>query len=505
MKKNVTILHSRLWQAVFALLMLVAPVFSERASASNAPEDAWRYTVMLNGVRQLKLDMPVYDEDGYDSWVDKGYVYITCEGKKETLFYYKSWDKSGTHPSAKFYKGVDGTMVMTRDRDYSSISVTTSEKEATIPIISGTEYAIIHLTWTIPNSYRGKTVTISWDIHKTGNGDNITGEKSRDIAITASEWQLPAAPDLVMPEVMAHVLSYDASHIGTMTVFYSVAANNVKNITAYWKEMTGNVYNDKSMDLGKSMSGFAYLPADRCIKDFYVQATYQDSENEEQTTRSESFDLPTLHSPQTVNAHLQEDGKVVITWKTNHQTWDDIASNDMWEIQRNTSERPDATSSFWRTLDMVSYEPGINEYTYTDESLLSEYDGHDVYYRVRRVGTSVWNWGPGSGYAMAKLPATLMLPYFSSATVQRDGEWDEQNHNIDLQFALGAQYANSLEVKSVQFSPGVNGAPVTPANYQLPVDGKGRIVLRNAQDWEALVAWVNYNDSQTEHKVIMAN
>ena len=494
-----------LFKTFVMMLILLLPFQANEVSASNAPEDAYRYTVMLSGMRQMTLDMPVYDEDGYDSWIDKGYVYITCDGKKETLFYYRSWDKSGSHPVAKFYKGVDGTMILKRDRDYSSINVTTSEKEATIPIISGTDYAIIHLVWTIPASYRGKTVTISWNIHKTGNGDNITGEKSRDIGISSSEWQIPNAPELVTPEVMDPVLSYDASHIGTMMLFYNIATNNVKRITGFWKEVNGAMYNDHSIDLNKNVSGFAYLPADQCIKDFYIQATYIDSEDAEQTTESERIDLPTLHQPQNVSAQLQEDGKVVISWKTNHTTWDDISPSDMWEVQRNTSERPEASSSYWRTLDMVSYSPGTEEYTYTDESLLADYKGHDIYYRIRRVGTSSWNWGPNSGYAMAKLPATLMLPYFSSATVQRSGEWDNTHHNVDLQFALGAQFANSTQVKGVRFAPGILGASATTADYELPVDKQGRIVLRNAADWEALVTWVNNKDSQTEHKVIMAN
>ena len=256
-----------LFKTFVMMLILLLPFQANEVSASNAPEDAYRYTVMLSGMRQMTLDMPVYDEDGYDSWIDKGYVYITCDGKKETLFYYRSWDKSGSHPVAKFYKGVDGTMILKRDRDYSSINVTTSEKEATIPIISGTDYAIIHLVWTIPASYRGKTVTISWNIHKTGNGDNITGEKSRDIGISSSEWQIPNAPELVTPEVMDPVLSYDASHIGTMMLFYNIATNNVKRITGFWKEVNGAMYNDHSIDLNKNVSGFAYLPADQCIKD----------------------------------------------------------------------------------------------------------------------------------------------------------------------------------------------------------------------------------------------
>ena len=487
------------------MLILLLSFQANEVSASNAPEDVWRYTVMLDGMRQLKLDMPVYDEDGYDSWIDKGYVYITCDGKKETLFYYRSWDKSGSHPVAKFYKGVDGAMVLKRDRDYSSINVTTSEKEATIPIISGTDYAIIHLVWNIPASYRGKTVTISWSIHKTGNGPaGPAGESSKNIAITASEWNIAAAPDLALPEIIDPILSYDVNHIGTLMAFYTIPATGVKNITAYWKEMNGNVYNNKSIDLGTASSGFAYLPADRCIKDLYVRATYVDSEKAEQTTESEPIDLPTLHNPQAMKALLDSNGKVTVTWGINHVQWGDISTSDVWELQRNTSERPDVSSSDWITVAMIEYEEGKSEYAFTDSLMLNDYQGHNVYYRVRRVSTSTWNWGPGSGYAMTMLPATLILPTFSKASVERAGTWTDLDHNVELQYALGGQYTNTMEVKSVHFAPGVAGASATTADYELPVDKQGRIVLRNAADWEALEALVT-SDYRRNYDIIMAN
>ena len=95
--------HSAWFRAMQAMSLLLLLVWgSGTASASNAPEDTWRYTVMLNGTKQLKLDMPVYDEDGYDSWIDDGYVYITIEGgQKETLFHYSSKDKSGDYPYSR--------------------------------------------------------------------------------------------------------------------------------------------------------------------------------------------------------------------------------------------------------------------------------------------------------------------------------------------------------------------------------------------------------------------
>ena len=465
---------------IYALLaftvMTLMPQGIGQALASNAPEDSWRYTVTLNGTRQLKLDMPVYDEDGYDSWIDDGFVYITIQGsQKETLFHYKSWNKSGSHPSAKIYKGVDGNMTLKRDRDYSSVNVTTSETQYVIPIIKGTDYAIIHLVWDIPYKYRGKTVTISWNIHKTGNGPmGPAGESSKNIAVTSSDWNIPAAPDIVKPELMAPTLSYDVNHAGSIMVFYTMPANNITSMTAYYKEVNGNSYTDKQMRLSTEMSGNIYLPADKSFKDLYIEAHYADTEGATQTTTSETMDPSMLHQPKNLTAKLLPDGKVLLTWQISDTRWADISSNDSWELQRNTSGRSDANDAQWTGIGQLAYEDGEDIFSFTDDNLLNVYNGQPVYYRVRRLSTAAWNWNAGSGYAITKLPSTLALPAIKSATAKRHGHWTETEHSVDLAFSMGGQ----------------------------ETDSKGRIILRTADDWEALAQRVSSKNANVD--VIMA-
>ena len=76
---------------IWILITLMLLGWSASLQATNAPEDSWRYLVMLNGQSSLKLEIPCYDRDGVDSWVKEGTVYIQpTGGTKETLFWLKT-------------------------------------------------------------------------------------------------------------------------------------------------------------------------------------------------------------------------------------------------------------------------------------------------------------------------------------------------------------------------------------------------------------------------------
>ena len=67
-------------------------------------EQTYLYMVTQMGQDQLNFEMPVYDIEGYNSWVDDGKVYVTPEGgSRETLLYYRSWDQDGDWGSQQGY------------------------------------------------------------------------------------------------------------------------------------------------------------------------------------------------------------------------------------------------------------------------------------------------------------------------------------------------------------------------------------------------------------------
>ena len=479
MKKN---LFERKWLLVVMATLLLLSGWPGEASACKL-EDTYRYNVTLEGTHQLRLKMPLYDKEDYDCWIVDGTVYIQPEGgSKETLFYYESQqDISGSDylPRIYSYRGVDGSMVLYRDRGYSNVSIGTSKGNELCPCVDNQDYAIVNLLWDIPYKYRGKKVTISWSIHHNGN----MTEYNKYISIDPTTISIPAAPQLQHPMIMDPIISYETGHPNQILVPYMIATNKLQSMTAHYTEVYPSGSVNRTVTLPTTTSDFMRLPADVCIKDFYIESTYTDTENKTQTTQSTKSDLPILHHPQGLSASLQPNGKVMLRWKVNNFQWDDISNTDTWEIQRNVTG--DATNGQWTSLGQMSYDDKESEFTFEDDKLLAFYQQAPVYYRVRRVITAVWGWTPQSGYATTVLPATLALPSITEATVSRNGTWNDNEHSVLLKFKGRNLTGNS--------------ATATPE-----YDKNNYLVLRDSTDWKLFVQLVVDANGSKEINAILA-
>lgn len=151
--------------------------------AGNDMENSSYWMITPSGVNGVDIQIPVYDSGGLDGFVDKGYLYITPEGgAKETVLYFYSKQKDGSKCSVWFKKSVDGEMVLSRDNGYSSISISSSEKNCELSQKSGTNLYYLYVNWIVPDKYRGKRCQFSWYIHKH---DNKSADE-KDIKLTPS-------------------------------------------------------------------------------------------------------------------------------------------------------------------------------------------------------------------------------------------------------------------------------------------------------------------------------
>lgn len=459
------------WLRAVGLVLLLLLPFG-RATADNN-ENTALYMVTMAGLDQLKIQMPVYDEEGYDGWIDNGYIYVTpAGGSRQTLLRYYCVEKYGARPTVYFFKDVGGEMTLKRDQGYSDVTITASEKSCELPCVPNKEYFMMYITWTVPDNLRGKALTISWSIHKKGNGPTgPAGESTTDISINPTTWTLTAIPELIRPSVMDPILGYDAAHAGQTMLIYSMGTNNITNLEASYTEVDGWTETKKKMYIDPEMSGFIYLDASKCYKDFCLKARYIDTEKKARFSQSDMRVIPTLHLASNLNATLREDGTVAISWTCRNNHWNDISTGDSWEVQRNTTGALNATA-VWQSIAQVAFVNTDTVYTCTDQTLIENYEGQPVYYRVRRASTAAWDWKAGT-YAMTMLPYALRLPALNKATVSR-GRWDENTHEANFLFAFGnAQY-----------------------------DSQGRFVLRTLKDWELLASMVNTGTSCPD--VIMA-
>ena len=453
------------------LLLLLLMLPSVTALAGNGMENKSLWTVMQSGTNTIKITVPVYDEEGLDGWVDKGYLYVTPDGgSKETVLNFYSKEKSGDRCHLFIKKAVNGNMTLTRDGGLSSGTIGTNEKDFELAHADGEKYIFyFYVEWTVPDKYRGKSLKFTWDCHKKGNRD----AKDKDLSLNSTTITMSSSPSLTIPTIMDPMVAYDSDHAGQMMIVYTMSESDIISLTASYKEMNGSTYTSKTMDLDPSMVGYAYLPADKPAEDFYITARYRDYEGTERITQSDPVNLPLLHYPYALSAALQDDGTVRLQWQCKDQNYTDISTEDFWDVQRCTSGFLDGNPQ-WMSINQVDFSGVNNTYTYIDETFTSSYAGEPVYYRVRRTSTSLWDWKSGT-YAITGLYATVHLPEVQKATVTK-GTWNENQHQAKFTFSIGPkdQY-----------------------------DKDGRFILRSAADWETFAKLVN-TDGKTSLSAIMA-
>ena len=446
-----------------------------------AIEETYNYMALLMGSNEMNLKMPLYDKEGIDCWVVSGSVYIKIDGasnaEEETLFYYQAEQNIGSDDYAPYiycYKGVEGTMVMNRARNYSQVTVNSQLSRYICPCVENKEYAIVDLKWTIPDKYRGKRVRIRWNIHHDGN---TVAESDKYIDVPESDISIPSTPTLIEPVVMDPMIAFEAGRPNRIMLPYMMAANKITEIIAFYYDLDKTpsfIPTSKELDITKN-SDFVYLPADKRISNFAIRATYEDDEGNTRTTASTAIDLPMLHHAKNLSASLQDNGRVMVKWYVDYPEWKDISDYDNWEIQRNLSGSP--SNDQWSTVGQVAFEEKAESYSFEDESFLNSYEGKPVYYRVRRAVTAVWNWGEDSGYALTMLPQMPALPAVVGGTVSRSGEWTESSHSVTVQFQTGWPERDAM----------------------------GRYILRSAHDWKQLARIVNEGLAEGPYDAVMLN
>ncbi len=449
---------------MISLLCLVV----QGAMAGNDMEESYRWQIILNGIKSVSITFPIYDEGGLDGWVDDGKLYITPEGgTKQTVLYFHSEHKNSDECKVYYRRDVGGTMILNRDNNYGSAVIWPSQNSSCLPRRSGTNLFYMNIVWDVPSEFRGKKCTFSWDVHKKGQGT----AKDRKFYPNDTQIEFTKAPETISPMVMQPILGYDEAHTGQMMVIYTLAASSITKMTAHYKEKVGSQFEDRTMSLSKEANDFIYLPADRCYKEFYIDAVYHDAENTTQNTQSVAVDLPTLHIPYNLIARTKPTGEVELQWDCRDKEWQDISMDDFWDIQRNVTG-DDEDESAWLSIGQIDYTGASDVYTFTDNTLLNIYQGKPVSYRVRRSSTSTWEWLPHT-YTQVWLPSIMRLPPVTHVGVKK-GIWNQERREVEVGFNL---------ISTTQF------------------DMDGNFILNTADDWETLAKIVA--ESTSDINVLM--
>ncbi|MBR1666879.1 MAG: hypothetical protein IJ693_01225 [Bacteroidaceae bacterium] len=467
-------------QLLLTLLVLLGLGQTLEVRADDFTYNANNYTCMQVGVDKVRFTLPTGNTWRTNDGVQEGYVYVSVDGDPEEVLFswhcvdYSNVDTKGCKIQA--YKA--GTFVLVGKVKGGSKTFTNANGEVSYDLDHNDDDSDHYTTtveWQAPYSMRGKKLKLTvWAHVNWGAGGDwhVPNASSHKELL---DWDCPAAPEvnIMLNEPM---LSYDRSQINQTMIAYSVTAKSIKWMKLHYTDaITNESYTKDITD--KSLVGFVYVPSDRPWKDIYLEAKIVNTENKEVDTPIESAKQTSsmLHHPKNFTVNLTPAGVAELKWSVEEPTEEDISEGDFFEIQRNLTGATDASDPYWTPISMeIPFQQGVKDYTYNDVTLMNQYQGKPVAYRIRRSSTNMWSWGVGSGYQLYQSPSVFVLPQIENATVQRNGAWSDESHPVKFNF-----------------------------NFGTSCDSQGRRPIYNKQDWEDFIAVHKTQDDQAANCVFV--
>ena len=380
------------------LLCLAAILLPQYASATYVDE-SYNYQVMLSGANTIKIQMPLYDQEGADCWIQDGYLNYTIvggTGEKTQLLHVKAEsdiDQSRDYVYAEFYFLPTSSYVLTPgtgnpiyfDMEHGYMARPKVSRSA-----NSTNFSVT-IVWTVPAELRGKTLRFEWDIMRNGNSRSEMPVPLDPIDITIPEPLPPSDPMLTQAIILP-------DNVGKVVVPWYIAAQNVSKVEAIYQDRNGAEF---TITLEPTTNGNVVLPATTIHKQLYLNVDYYDNYGYLVAGRQSSpkTDIPIIHNPVNFTATPIDDGKgsVRLDWQVSDPDYPDLLETDLFEIWRSITGKEED----FRALTGVFYEVDSATYSFTDSTLLADITNSDldyfgdmrsVKYRIRRAATESWGW-----------------------------------------------------------------------------------------------------------------
>lgn len=450
-------------QLLLTLLVLLGLGQTLEVRADDFTYNAANYTCMVMGLDKVQFTLPTGNTYRTNDGVQEGYVYVSVDGGAEEVLFSWHCDKyKQVDDGCKIKAYKDGTFTLIGKVQGGKKTFTNGNGEISYklnPNDDDSDHYTTTVEWQVPYSMRGRKLKLTVWAHVNWGAAGDWHVPRHDQHKELLEWDCPSVPDVGI-QLGEPMVAYDRARINQIMMSYSVTALSIKWLKLHYTDaLTGQKY---TQDLPtKNLVDFAYLPADRPWKNIYMTAKIVNTEKQEVEIPApdESAQLSSnmLHHPKNFTVTLNTDGVAVLKWTVDEPNEEDLEDTDFFEIQRNLTGSTDADDPNWTTISMEKvFEQGKKEYTYPDETLMNQYQGKPVSYRIRRSATTMWSWGPGSGYQVYQSPSVFVLPRIENATVQRNGAWDEESHPVKFNF-----------------------------NFSTSHDSQGRSFIHSEEEWKA--------------------
>ena len=452
---------SSVYGRLFLLLCLLT--VSHGAMADNYTHNADNYMAYQVGNDAVRFTLPTGNISGTNDGVEQGRVSIIVDGgSRQTVFDWHCVDYSNVDTKGCYIQAsqggkfeLQGTVKGGYKTFYNSNGQVFYELNADG---SNSDHFTTTVVWTVPRELRGKNLKIYVWAHVDWSAAGDWHVPSANSSKLLLDWDCPESMETSV-SMFEPMLSFDRSNVNSLMFAYSVSAKKIKSMAIHYTDaITGQAYSRNLPT--SSISGSAYIPADRPWKNVYIDASVIDYEGKDAgTISSEKMATKMLHHPRNLSAEMSTDGKVKLTWQVDEPNEQDFEEYDFFEVQRNVTGTTDPNDKNWRTIAQeTTYQKGKKDYAFTDTTLLDEYCGKQVAYRVRRSTTSTWQWAEGSGHQMYQIYSLFMLPMLQNPTVQRSNIWNDDSHIVKIDFDLAT----------------------------IEKDGKGRFIVRNDEDLKKL-------------------
>ena len=431
------------WLLAMLQAVLLAWLVPQAALADNFLQNSNNYSATIVGTDKVQFTLPTQMWSSFlNEGITNGQVQISIDGGSYQSFidwnvpnYRDIHGKESEKIKIKGYLG--GTYQVTGKVTGGYKTFSTDAIEFTVSCDDNdNDHFTTTVVWTAPRNLRGRKLTFRcWA--KSEDRDYTYYMPSKDGWKTLLTWDCPPAA-AVSVQLGEPMLAYDGEHVNQQMFTYSVQARSIVWAKLYYTDaLTGQKY---TQDLDKSkLVGTLYIPADRPWRDVYVEAHVYDAEGKEVDTniKSEARTTLMMHYPQDFFASIDNTGNALLTWSINNADLEDMLDGDYFEIQRNVSGSDARIDPNWVTITAaIRYEQGKRRYSYTDESLLSQYQGKAVTYRIRRTYTGMWQWAEQSGCATCQVNSLMALPAIASATVKKTDTWNDDSHVVQIAYNL---------------------------------------------------------------------
>ena len=479
--------------SVFGRLLLLACLLavSREAMSDNYTYNADNYTAYQAGNDAVRFTLPTGNISGTNDGVEQGRVSIIVDGgSRQTVFDWNCVDYSNVDTKGCYIQASQGgkfELQGTVKGGYKTFYNTNGQVFYELNADgSNSDHYTTTVVWTVPRELRGKNLKIYvWAQVNWGAAGNwhVPSANSSKLLL---DWDCPETMETSV-SMFEPMLSFDRSNVNSLMFAYSVSAKKIKSMAIHYTDaITGKAYSRNLPT--SSISGSAYIPADRPWKDVYIDASVIDYEGKDAgTISSEKMSTKMLHHPRNLAAEMTTEGKVKLSWQVDEPNEEDIEDYDFFEIQRNVTGTTDANDKNWRTIAQeTTYQKGKKDYAFTDTTLLDEYCGKQVAYRVRRSTTATWQWAEGSGHQMYQIYSLFMLPTLQNPTVQRSETWNDDSHIVKIAFDLATIENDSQGRFIVRNDEDIKKLKDKGISYSQAI-----FLVSSRQDWERIAKLVS--------------